>query len=235
MDFKDWLMQIGKSSGTADKYSSAVSGVITNWAMDEGLSSAALDDVTALTELTKISDGLQNVAIYQDRNKKGNNMYSCALNAFIEYRKSEISEELEQDLNHIIEDDTISVTEKSTFINARIGQGRYRRELIGKWEACALTGFNDSRFLVASHIKPWKVSSHKERLDSYNGLLLLPNLDKVFDLGFISFEESGMIKISSYLEEVDIIGVRADMQIKLEDPHQEYIQYHREMVFERNV
>ena len=65
--------------------------------------------------------------------------------------------------------------------------------------------------------------------------LLLPNLDKIFDLGFISFEENGKIKISSYLEEIDILGVRPDMQIKLQDQHQEYIQYHRDVVFERNI
>ena len=68
-------------------------------------------------------------------------------------------------------------------------------------EKNALTGFTDTRFLVASHIKPWKDANNKERLDSFNGLLLMPNLDKVFDLGFITFKENGKIVISDYLEE----------------------------------
>ncbi len=235
MNFKSHLTQIGKSPKTADNYSRAVLGVISNWAIENNLCTVPLDNIHSVSELLKIEDGIKNIPIYQERNTIGNNMYSCALKLFIEYRKSETSEELEQDISNIIEDKTIAVTEKSSYINTRIGQGKYRRELIGHWETCALTGFNDTRFLVASHIKPWKDSNNKERLDSYNGLLLLPNLDKVFDLGFISFEESGKIKISSYLEEIDMLGVRHDMQIKLEERHQEYIQYHRDVVFEKNI
>ncbi|MDH5571473.1 MAG: HNH endonuclease [Gammaproteobacteria bacterium] len=235
MNFKTHLTQIGKSPKTADNYSRAVLGVMSTWAIDAGLCAHSLDNIHSIAELIKIEDAIKNIPIYQERNTIGKNMYSCAFKAFIEYRKSESSEELEHDIENIIEDKTIADTEKPTFINARIGQGKYRRELIGHWEACALTGFNDTRFLVASHIKPWKDSNHEQRLDAYNGLLLLPNLDKVFDLGFISFEDSGKIKISSYLEELDILGVRPDMQIKLQDQHQEYIQYHRDVVFESNI
>ena len=50
--------------------------------------------------------------------------------------------------------------------------------------------------LLASHIKPWRDSNHQERLDKFNGLLLLANLDKAFDLGFISFDDSGKVPIS---------------------------------------
>ena len=98
-----------------------------------------------------------------------------------------------------------------------------------------MTGYSDTRLLVASHIKPWKVSEHEERLDKYNGLLLLPNLDKIFDLGFITFEENGKIVISDYLEETDKLGVTHDMTVNLNDRHQEYIEYHRDVVFESNI
>ena len=30
-----------------------------------------------------------------------------------------------------------------------------------------------------SHIKPWRDADNQERLDAYNGLLLLPNYDKL--------------------------------------------------------
>ncbi|QKQ26432.1 HNH endonuclease [Candidatus Reidiella endopervernicosa] len=181
-------------------------------------------------ELIKIEGGVKNIPIFQQRNSTGKGMCSCALKTFIEYRKSEFTEELEQDIEHIIIDDSISATEKTVYINARVGQGRYRRELIGRWKACALSGFRDTRLLVASHIKPWNASSNKERLDSFNGLLLLPNLDKVFDLGFITFENSGRIIISDYLEEISNLGIQPDMQVILEAPHQKYIQYHRDVV-----
>ena len=68
-------------------------------------------------------------------------------------------------------------------------------------------------------------------LDPFNGLLLLPNLDKVFDLGYISFEESGRIWISGELEDADMLGVHAGSCVKLEDKHQGYLAYHRDVVF----
>ena len=235
MNFKTHLTQIGRSPKTADNYSRAILGVMSTWAKEAGLTTKSLDNIHSIHELINIADGLNELPIYQERNTIGKNMYSCALKAFIEYRKSESSEELEHDIENIIEDKTIAETEKSTYINTRIGQGKYRRELIGYWEACALTGYGDTRLLVASHIKPWKVSSNEERLDSYNGLLLLPNLDKIFDLGFITFENNGKIIISNYLEETAKLGVTHNMSVNLNDHHQEYIEYHRDMVFESNI
>jgi hypothetical protein len=36
---------------------------------------------------------------------------------------------------------------------------------------------SDHRFLVASHIKPWRLSDNSERLDGNNSLLLSPHVD----------------------------------------------------------
>ena len=95
-------------------------------------------------------------------------------------------DELKQYINDQLRSQ-IDETQKSTLINARVGQGQFRKKLIDYWNGCAVTGFTDTRFLVASHIKPWRSSSDRDRLNEFNGLLLLPNLDKAFDLGFISF------------------------------------------------
>lgn len=235
MSFKDWLLEIGKSAKTADSYSRAISGVISTWANDAGLCEHNLSDIHTMDELSAIASSLEKVAIYQDRNKQGKNMYSCALKAYIEFRSREAPAQLEQDVNEIISDTQIKETEKATYVSARVGQGKYRSDLIGYWEKCALTGFSDVRFLVASHIKPWSKATHRERLDPYNGLLLLPNIDKAFDLGFISFAEGGMIIVSSHMEKVDKLGLNRDMQLHLEDAHQEYMRFHRENVFERLV
>jgi predicted restriction endonuclease len=162
-------------------------------------------------------------------------MYSSALKAYIEYRRREAPEVLEQDINDIMSDKQIVDTEKTTYISARVGQGKYRSDLIGYWEKCALSGFADTRFLVASHIKPWRESTNKERLDPYNGLLLLPNLDKAFDLGFITFAIGGDIIVSDHLEDERKLGITDVMRLSLEDRHQEYMEFHRDVVFERLV
>jgi putative restriction endonuclease len=84
---------------------------------------------------------------------------------------------------------------------------------------------------VASHIKPWRKSTNHERLDPYNGLLLLPNLDKAFDLGYISFEDTGRIMISGALEDEEALGVRVTMRLELHNNHRDYMTYHRQWVF----
>ena len=51
--------------------------------------------------------------------------------------------------------------------------------------------------LNASHIKPWAVCSDQERLDTFNGFLLSPTYDKAFDNGYISFNDEGIILLST--------------------------------------
>lgn len=86
------------------------------------------------------------------------------------------------------------VTERDQLAKARIGQGRFRADVIAKWgrgEVCALTGAAIPEMLVASHIKPWRKSSNEERLDPMNGLLLVANVDRLFDRNLMSFKRTG--------------------------------------------
>ncbi len=50
---------------------------------------------------------------------------------------------------------------------------------------------------------------NKERLDPYNGFLLIPNLDLAFDNGLITFDKDGKIMVSDALDKNDaqIIGI----------------------------
>ena len=235
MSYKDWLIEIGKSTRTATSYSGAISGAISDWASDAGLYSGNLGNLVSVDDLIEIATGLQDLSTFKEQNIRGKSMYSSALKAYIEYRKRGAPGELEKDVNDIMSDTQIDGTEKATYISARVGQGKYRSDLIGYWEKCALTGFADTRFLKASHIKPWRKSTNQERLDPYNGLLLLPNLDKAFDLGFITFAIGGDIVISGHLEDEYRLGIASDMHLDLDDRHQEYMDFHRNVVFERLV
>lgn len=88
--------------------------------------------------------------------------------------------------------------------------------------------------LVASHIKPWSVSDNFERLDPYNGLLLLPNYDKLFDLGYITFDPQGRIVCSRLLDNIDrkTMGITPDLRLtKVEERHIQYLKYHYEHCF----
>ena len=125
-------------------------------------------------------------------------------------------------------------TEKKALIDARIGQGRFRIEVLKLWNSsCPITGA--SLFLTASHIKPWKESNDKEKLDPYNGLPLSPTYDKSFDSGLISFDNSGTIIISEDFSESEAnkLGISTNDLIKggLKKENIPYLKYHRENIF----
>jgi hypothetical protein len=133
--------------------------------------------------------------------------------------------------------ESLDETERDSIIKSRIGQGRFREEVMNLWgRCCSVTGMNNCSVLKASHIKPWRDSSNEERLDPNNGLLLIPNLDTLFDLGFISFDEEGKIMISTNLskEDRDYLGVKDDFWLRNMSPEtKEYMKYHRDNIFKK--
>ncbi len=130
--------------------------------------------------------------------------------------------------------DTLQETTREAVIQSRIGQGQFRTSLITYWQGCSVTGCQQIELLRASHIKPWRDSSNAERLDMYNGLLLLPNLDACFDSGLISFDDKGKIIISSKLDKSTLLqlGIVSNLKLlRIEQRHKDYLRYHRESRF----
>ena len=127
---------------------------------------------------------------------------------------------------------TIKKTEQDNLIKCRLGQGSFRKNLIEYWGMCSISGFKKIDILIASHIKPWKNSSDSERLDHFNGLLLIPTLDKLFDRGYISFEDNGKIIISKKLENYEVLGVNNKMTINISSRHKKYLKFHREKILQ---
>ena len=74
-------------------------------------------------------------------------------------------------------------TFKEQLIKARRGQGVFRSNVLLTEETCRVTRVGDPKHLRASHIKPWKVANDAERLSGFNGLLLSPHIDHLFDKG----------------------------------------------------
>lgn len=140
-----------------------------------------------------------------------------------------IADEIEQ----INRDPKISITEKAQLTIARVGQGLFRQRLLSYWGKCCVTGCELQAVLRASHIKPWRHSSNSERLDVYNGLLLSPNFDALFDKGLISFDDTGMVLLSPHLSRAALksLGCNASMKITVALEHAKYLSYHREKQF----
>ena len=130
---------------------------------------------------------------------------------------------------------SVSKTDQQAIVKSRIGQGQFRQYVGKLWQwHCAVTDVGITDVLRASHIKPWRKSTNKERLDPFNGLLLVPNLDELFDKGYISFEEDGKIIISEALRSEDLKHLGVSKSMKLSKMHKQmapYLNYHREKVF----
>ncbi len=125
-------------------------------------------------------------------------------------------------------------TEARAIVSARLGQGKFRLDLLSYWEGrCPLTGISIEPILKASHIRPWRNSDDSERLDVFNGLLLSANFDELFDKGFIGFDESGTLLVSDRLsmEDRQELCIKDDMKISIEERHKPYLAHHRDVIF----
>lgn len=117
----------------------------------------------------------------------------------------------------------------------RGNQGTFRNKLLHRYSGCVLCKVSEHSILVASHIKPWCDCKPEEKIDVNNGFLLCPNHDKLFDQGYISFDDSGQILISSSLTEHDriLMNVREGDKITLCEENKQYLQYHRNVILKK--
>lgn len=145
----------------------------------------------------------------------------------------EISE-INKDISEIEENINIPVTERQQLVDARIGQGKFRQDVIALHKKCIVTGIELPDLLRASHIKPWKDSTNQERLDPGNGLLLSASIDVLFDRGFISFKDNGQMLVSDKLRGTDILeklGIDPERKSLINPSNAKYLYWHRKTYF----
>jgi predicted restriction endonuclease len=231
--FHSWLIKTQPQIGNPSKYSKTIT-TLSNHLKKQKISDTDLFSIDSYKETEKLR-GLYfaNNELYE-KNVRGNRMYSRAFDLYLEFLKDNYeSENISDDIISIYNRKGITETEKQNYVLSRIGQGLYRKQLIQFWKSCSVTGIKEIPLLIASHIKPWKKSNDYEKLDVYNGLLLTPNLDKVFDLGLISFDNNGKILISDFLDDYESFGVYENMKIEISEKHKVYLEYHKENVFKK--
>lgn len=96
-------------------------------------------------------------------------------------------------------------SERAAMTMARIGQHRFARAVRNAYrDRCGFCGFNaggfgGGRLLVASHIKPWRDSRGRERLDPRNGIAACPTHDAAFDAGLLTVTDDGRIHMARLL------------------------------------
>lgn len=141
------------------------------------------------------------------------------------------------DIEEIQKNRKLGPRTKKRLIDARLGQGQFRSDLINLWQCCSVTNCNMTEVLRASHIKPWRTATQQEKVDVYNGLLLMPNLDALFDQALITFNEQGMIEISKQIPKSawELLGLSKSLRVKLRPKHKRYLQHHRELFRQNQI
>ncbi|WP_448630791.1 HNH endonuclease [Cellulomonas soli] len=142
-----------------------------------------------------------------------------------------------------------STTERLMWASVRVGQHRFATAVLANCgRECVFCGFalTDSgpSLLRASHIKPWRSSDHRERLDVANGLAACPTHDSAFDVGLITIDEDLAVRRSRRLEnamahnpavrrafEPGMLRTSIAAPQRTVDPGRPFIEWHREHVF----
>ena len=137
------------------------------------------------------------------------------------------------EVNEIIMRTDIGPTQKTQIINSRRGQGVFKANVRLIENACRVTKVTNPKHLIASHIKPWAKSDDIEKLSGFNGLLLAPHIDHLFDNGFISFKENGNLILSTHLDAAVIEHWRIEKNINVgsfKNEQQQFLEYHRDAI-----
>jgi putative restriction endonuclease len=141
-------------------------------------------------------------------------------------------------------------TERVLVAAARVGQHVFAAHVLRNCgHRCVFCGlappsFNAPRMLLASHIKPWRDSTNRERLDHRNGLAACPTHDVAFDVGLLTVNGGLRIHTATRLSTAmaqDEIARRYFDRPPLRDvlllpdgadpPAREYLRWHHQRVF----
>jgi predicted restriction endonuclease len=127
-------------------------------------------------------------------------------------------------------------TEAERLVVQRVGQEMFRAALLDYWQGrCCISGLDVPELLRASHIRPWaQCETDEQRLDVFNGLLLAPHLDALFDTGLMTVLDDGAVRCADSLTPVRRrqLGLSEAMAVRsLRSEHRGYLRFHRDHVW----
>lgn len=134
--------------------------------------------------------------------------------------------------------------EGARLMHYRVNQSFFRKTVMAAYaNTCCITGMNDPRLLIASHIKPWsKCDTGEERTNVENGLCLNALHDKAFDKGLITLDDDMRIVNSRSLRDAMTVnlyeeyfsryeGIQINMPSRCR-PSVPFLEYHRNHIFQ---
>lgn len=131
-------------------------------------------------------------------------------------------------------------TDIEALVKRRLFSGSLKKIVLRTFDAkCCLTGLELPALLVCSHIRPWAESSHSQRVDPSNTLLLAANWDALFDRYLVSFDSRGKLIVAKSLVGSQILrtmGARENVRLSadwLTPERLGYLRFHRETLQRR--
>lgn len=175
-DFYQYMVtEGGLAVKTSHDYISRLRFLATQYELNDNLTESVVKEI-----LNTEKEKRQYRDVYNSR--KSISDFSAGLYKFLDFIKSDYHKRIEDsiisEIVKIEKSQSLKDTEKKAIVLSRIGQGTFRKELINYWGCCSVSGITSTWILIASHIKPWRVSNNNERLDVYNGLLSLVSTKK---------------------------------------------------------
>jgi putative restriction endonuclease len=124
-----------------------------------------------------------------------------------------------------------AATEVERVVRQRLGQSIYRESLMDYWGgACAVTGIRLPALLRASHAKAWaECETDAERLNVFNGFLLVAHLDALFDRRLMTFSDQGEAVFAPAIDESlrQRLGLKSNLRLRWLSPqHKPFLAWH---------
>lgn len=130
---------------------------------------------------------------------------------------------------------------REQIVKVRVNQSFFRSSILASYNnTCCITGITQTDFLIAGHIKPWRMDE-KNRLNPRNGIAINALHDKAFENGLLTITPDFKIKISSVLKKQNKILPIQEYFLKYDNqpmilpsrflPDKEFLEYHNKNRF----
>ena len=229
-DFKDFAQRLTnqagrsvKSSGKANSYANTLVKLLVLYE-ESKIRESKIKQLTIFEIMERIIY-IESSANFKKFNELEGHFPSATIKCYIryvEYKKVAQNNMIDQ-----VKEGSEKYTEIERKVLQRIGQDEFKKLLINKYESCALCDLM-SNYTIASHIKPWADSNDIERLDGYNGFLMCPNHDYLFDRGLVTIDEYGSVIVSKQViaNQIRLFNIPDKINIPIEIAHKKYLDYH---------
>lgn len=224
MDFVEWMKSVKLSEKSANSYSGAIKGRLTNWALAHRLTTKQIAAIFDPTEFAALAVQIRQTPEFKEWDGTGHGMYAAALNNYQKYllalgsRTDPKPEEYGPHQQQVVEIESESSEpfdpKGQADARARVlrevvqrrGQQKFRKALIAAYSGhCAISGCPVTPLLEAAHITPYL---GPDTNSITNGLLLRADLHTLWDLGLLAVDpDTHMVWVSPEINDPTYQGL----------------------------